>query len=207
MHGLIEIGRGKRKTIAIIAVHAEYLSKLERKLGARQSAGCNPAASGPNRVAPVCCLTRRVNCARSWSAFHAMTTYLPSPGCRKLCPKATITWMPWGRRSIPSDAALGWGMGAYLFDRYLKPKREAARLVVERGVLRAVAPQLEAVCRVRDLVNTPTEDMGPAELASTIKQLAHSHGAKFREWVGERLLKANFPAIHAVGRADIARRG
>ena len=61
---------------------------------------------------------------------------------------------------------------------------------------------IEAVTRVRDLVNTPTEDMGPAELAAEMKSLAKAHGAKFREFVGDQLLKANFPTIHAVGRAS-----
>jgi leucyl aminopeptidase len=55
---------------------------------------------------------------------------------------------------------------------------------------------------VRDLVNTPTEHMGPADLASTTSGIATVHGAKFHEWVGDDLLSANFPAIHAVGRAS-----
>jgi leucyl aminopeptidase len=57
------------------------------------------------------------------------------------------------------------------------------------------------LCQVRDLVNTPAEHMGPEELAQAVRQAAMAHGATFREIVGERLLKAGFPAIHAVGRA------
>ena len=52
------------------------------------------------------------------------------------------------------------------------------------------------------LVNTPTEDMGPAELAAEVRDLAGRHGASYREWVGDDLLAANFPTIHAVGRAS-----
>jgi leucyl aminopeptidase len=55
---------------------------------------------------------------------------------------------------------------------------------------------------VRDLVNTPTEDMGPEQLGDAIKQLGKTHKAKVRDWVGDELLKANFPTIHAVGRAS-----
>ena len=55
---------------------------------------------------------------------------------------------------------------------------------------------------MRDLVNTPTEDMGPAQLSDCAKQLAIEFGATFNEWVGEDLLAHNFPAIHAVGRAS-----
>jgi leucyl aminopeptidase len=53
---------------------------------------------------------------------------------------------------------------------------------------------------VRDLVNTPTEDMGPAQLADAVRQLGKTHRAKVREWVGDDLLKANLPTIHTVGR-------
>ena len=54
----------------------------------------------------------------------------------------------------------------------------------------------------RDLVNTPAEHMGPAELALAAEMVAKQHGAKFTQIVGDALLKKNFPAIHAVGRAS-----
>ncbi len=88
------------------------------------------------------------------------------PRCRCACPKATT-------RSIRADSsldeaavALGWALGSYQFDRYRKATRKPARLAVEQRRPRIdVLPIVEAICRVRDLVNTPTEDMGPAELA------------------------------------------
>jgi leucyl aminopeptidase len=54
---------------------------------------------------------------------------------------------------------------------------------------------------VRDLVNTPAEHMGPAELAEAVRRWPSQHGATFKQTVGDALLKKNFPAIHAVGRA------
>jgi leucyl aminopeptidase len=54
----------------------------------------------------------------------------------------------------------------------------------------------------RDWINTPTSDFGPPELAAAARQIAQRHRGEFREWVGEELLTANFPAIHAVGRAS-----
>jgi leucyl aminopeptidase len=54
----------------------------------------------------------------------------------------------------------------------------------------------------RDWINTPAQDMGPAELAAATQRLAERHQAAYQEWVGEGLLAANFPAIHAVGRAS-----
>jgi leucyl aminopeptidase len=99
-------------------------------------------------------------------------------------------------------AALGWALGAYQFTRYRKPRRAAAKLAVDAKTAAALAPLIEATALVRDLVNTPTEDMGPKQLADAVKQLGKTHKAKVREWVGDELLEDNFPTIHAVGRAS-----
>jgi leucyl aminopeptidase len=104
----------------------------------------------------------------------------------------------------PALAMLGWGLGAYQFYRYLGTPRAPARLALDDADAEnteAVA-LLQAATLVRDLVNTPTEHMGPAELAGAVQALAARHGASFREWVGDDLLSANFPTIHAVGRAS-----
>ncbi|MEP6940336.1 MAG: leucyl aminopeptidase family protein, partial [Rudaea sp.] len=105
--------------------------------------------------------------------------------------------------SLDADrAALGWGLGAYQFTRYRKARRMPAKLAVETAVLRAIEARLDASRRARDLVNTPSEDMGPVELTDEVKALAATHGASYREWVGDELLSGNFPTIHAVGRAS-----
>jgi leucyl aminopeptidase len=100
------------------------------------------------------------------------------------------------------DVALGWALGAYQFTRYRKPARKPAQLVIDDAVAARVEALAAAAYQVRDLVNTPTEDMGPAELAGAVRALAERHGAQYREWVGDELLAANFPTIHAVGRAS-----
>ncbi|MDE2394643.1 MAG: leucyl aminopeptidase family protein [Burkholderiales bacterium] len=100
------------------------------------------------------------------------------------------------------SAALSWELGSYQFDLYKPAKREAATLMLassaaaQRGLLLATA-----IASTRDLVNTPAEHMGPAELAEAVRLVAAQHGAKFRQTVGDELLGANFPAVHAVGRA------
>ncbi len=102
----------------------------------------------------------------------------------------------------PTAAALSWELGCYVFDVYKKPKREAATLHLhrssdaERGLLLAAA-----IGSTRDLVNTPAEHMGPAQLGQALQLVARQHGARFKETVGDKLLSAGFPAIHAVGRA------
>ena len=69
-----------------------------------------------------------------------------------------------------------------------------------------LTPLAEGVTLARDLINTPANDMGPAELEAAARALAKQHGAKFRAITGDDLLKQNFPLIHAVGRAaDSAR--
>ena len=67
-----------------------------------------------------------------------------------------------------------------------------------------VALAAESLRMARDWINTPAQDFGPAELAAAARQLAERHRADYQEWVGEELLAANFPAIHAVGRASSA---
>ncbi|MEQ1515450.1 MAG: leucyl aminopeptidase family protein [Usitatibacteraceae bacterium] len=100
-------------------------------------------------------------------------------------------------------AALSWGLGTYRFSRYKHAARPEAELLLSTSEAVARAEKLlTATTLVRDLVNTPTEDMGPQHLADVAKELAQEFGANFREWVGEDLLKHNFPAIHAVGRAS-----
>ena len=100
-------------------------------------------------------------------------------------------------------AELSWGLGSYQFSRYKKPPRVPANLIVAESVARTRTDKvLAATTLIRDLVNTPTEDMGPQHLAEVAKNLAREFGAAFREWVGDDLPAHNFPAIHAVGRAS-----
>ncbi len=100
--------------------------------------------------------------------------------------------------------ALAWGIGQYAFRRYRKdPPSGPRRLAWPGGVDAAfVLSAVDADALVRDLVNTPSADMGPAELSQAAAELAGAHGAEFTETVGPDLLSGNFPAIHAVGRAS-----
>ncbi|TVR10846.1 MAG: leucyl aminopeptidase family protein [Salinarimonadaceae bacterium] len=98
---------------------------------------------------------------------------------------------------------LAWLMGAYSFDRYRKPARPAARLIAPAGVdVAAISRIAEAVALGRDLVNTPANDMGPAEIEEAARALAARFGAQITVTTGEALLAAGFPMIHAVGRAS-----
>ncbi len=96
---------------------------------------------------------------------------------------------------------LGWGLGSYRFDRYKSGARAPARLRLAQLDDEAM-DVLEATARVRDWVNTPTQDMGPDQLEAIARELAAEHGAQVEVVAGDELLAQNFPAIHAVGRAS-----
>lgn len=103
----------------------------------------------------------------------------------------------------PSLAALGMALGAYTFTRYGKKPGKALRLAVPTGVDRAhILRIVEGVFLTRDLVNTPTNDMGPDALEEAVRKLAKQHKARLSVTKGDDLLKRNFPMIHAVGRAS-----
>ena len=99
-------------------------------------------------------------------------------------------------------AAIAWGLGAYVFDRYKKRKRPAPLLAPPEGADMAEAARIvEASWLARDLVNTPTNDMGPKALHAAAEAVAKRYGASFEAIVGEDLLSQNYPLVHAVGRA------
>jgi len=107
----------------------------------------------------------------------------------------------------PEQAALAWALGTYVFDRY-KAERSPpkARLVVE-GDLAALRRRAHACALARDMVNTPANDMGPKQIEAIAREIAHAHGAAVTVSVGDELLEANYPAVHAVGRAAVETRG
>ncbi|MDP3705114.1 MAG: leucyl aminopeptidase family protein [Legionellaceae bacterium] len=105
-------------------------------------------------------------------------------------------------KSISTEALLAWSLAQYQFDRYKKVVKPPRVLVITSQQLSAVLPKATAVFLVRDLINTPTNDMGPKDLALSLETLAAAHQATFKQWVGDELLRDNFPAIHAVGRAS-----
>jgi leucyl aminopeptidase len=104
----------------------------------------------------------------------------------------------------PEAAAFAWDLGSYQYTRYKKGKRKPADLQVDgSSKVRASLELAHAVRLVRDLVNTPAEDMGPEDLSDVAREQAERFGGEFDEWVGDELVSQNFPAIHAVGRAAV----
>jgi len=100
------------------------------------------------------------------------------------------------------QASLGWGLAAYCFDRYKKNNKPQAELLLDEDIDKEVRALRDAQCLVRDLVNTPTEHMGPQQLADAVTGQADLYDADCDSIVGQDLLTRNYPAIHAVGRAS-----
>ncbi|PSC06240.1 leucyl aminopeptidase [Alsobacter soli] len=100
-------------------------------------------------------------------------------------------------------AALALRLGSYRFDRYRKPSDKAVSVIVPEGVDAAAVTRIaDAVALGRDLINTPANDLGPAELEQAVRSLAARHRAAVRVVSGDDLLAENFPMVHAVGRAS-----
>ena len=109
----------------------------------------------------------------------------------------------WQLASTDTDSqllALGWGLGSYSFHRYRKSPRKPALLATTPSA--ETEALIRACCQVRDLVHTPTEDMGPQQLEDTIRDLGAAYGGEVTVFAGDALLANRFPTIHAVGRAS-----
>jgi len=152
-----------------------------------------PDAEG-NLAAAVCGLGRRDG---ELSLWHAAGIAERLPPCRFRL-----------RQSFSANEAtqlcLGFAQAAYRFERYRRSNapRCASLEAPANADSNHVALAAESLGMARDWINTPAADFGPAELSAAARQLALRDGADFSEWVGEELLTANFPAIHAVGRAS-----
>jgi leucyl aminopeptidase len=103
----------------------------------------------------------------------------------------------------PNQAAIGLALGGYAFTRYGKKPGKAVRFTLPEAADRARIERIvEGVFLTRDLVNTPTNDMGPEALEAAVRALGNQHEAQVSVVHGDALLEGNFPMIHAVGRAS-----
>lgn len=105
--------------------------------------------------------------------------------------------------TLPAPALLGWLLAQHRFERYKKPESPTGPRTLVIGEVARIGEAVrlaQGIALVRDLVNTPTEDMGPAQLLGAVEQVASTHGATVRATSGDEL-ERGFPLIHTVGRA------
>ncbi|MFU7527706.1 leucyl aminopeptidase family protein [Qipengyuania sp. ASV99] len=103
----------------------------------------------------------------------------------------------------PGAAMFGWLTAQYRFDRYRKDENAVGPRILltdQAGRIDAVMAEASAEMLVRDLVNTPAEDMGPAALETEAEKLAKAYGGQLTVTKGDAL-EQGYPMIHAVGRA------
>ena len=104
------------------------------------------------------------------------------------------------------QVALAFALGSYKFDRYKAHGAEKPKLVAEGCDLGEVRQVAHACALARDMVNTPANDMGPLQVETIAREIAEQHGATITVITGDCLLEANYPAVHAVGRAAVPER-
>ena len=125
-------------------------------------------------------------------ALGALARALPEGEWRLAAPSAD-----------PGLAALALALGGYVFTRYGKRPGKALRFAPPPGAdMAAVSRVAQGVFLARDLINTPTNDLGPEALEKAVRALAVRHKAQVSVVRGDDLLGKNFPMIHAVGRAS-----
>jgi leucyl aminopeptidase len=108
----------------------------------------------------------------------------------------------------PGQIALAWSLGAYRFDRYKQERGDAApRLALPAGADMSEARAVAHACALaRDMINTPANDMGPRQIETIAREIAEANHATVNVTVGDALIDAGYPAVHAVGRAAVAAR-
>lgn len=122
------------------------------------------------------------------NALATAALYLPEGTYRLTC-------------SCSKEALLYWSLAQYRFDHYKKKTLKARILSLSADQFEELTTMARAVFLVRNLINTPANDMGPTHLAQVTENLARQFNAEFSQWVGQELLTDNFPAIYTVGQA------
>ncbi len=196
----IQPDRGQ-KAIPIHLVSAAGLDALLRTLGEGQRAAiaAQKFEGKPGEVAIV----------PDGTGWHALGGIEPREVLGTWCLARLAEALPAGTyRLAPSPlriapALVGWVAAHYRFDRYRADSPASDPRVLLTTELRAIEPALAeagAIALVRDLVNTPAEDMGPAQIEAEARALAKTHGAEIHVIAGDAL-ERDYPMVHAVGRA------
>ncbi len=129
------------------------------------------------------------------SGIAAVVKKLPVLSCRLSNAFSVVQWQ---------KIAIAWAMASYQFNAYKEPTKALAVLLLPQSVDQIlIDQQLTTYYLVQDLINTPTEDMGPAELAEAVCHVGDEFGAEVSVSIGEQLLADNYPMVYAVGRGSV----
>lgn len=140
----------------------------------------------------------------SWDVVSTVATVSElSPWCLARLAEA----LPEGNYRLaegePGPAMLGWLLGQHRFTAYRSNNDEPAgpRILLTKDVaeIERTARIAQATTQVRDMVDTPAADLGPAELEKYVRALADQFGAKVEVTAGDAL-EQGYPMITAVGK-------
>jgi len=141
------------------------------------------------------------------SEFEVVAIAMNAAALSPWCLAALAEELPEGSYRLaegePGQAALGWLLAQHRFDTYrsnTKDRERGHRVLVtgEPARIELAIGLAAATALVRDLVNTPAADLGPAELEQAISDLAKRSSAQLKVTSGSELRDA-FPLIAAVG--------
>ncbi len=203
----IFVTRGAAEAVPVWFVTAASYPDVRKDAGRRVLAPSPmPRASNLKPAVSFCCPARAATkkasaacCSGSRGQTDVKDLFLPGRLTQQL-PDGVYRFA-----NMPHDArlaALAFALGAYRFTRYRKAEPRAVKLELPQSVDRDDLQRIvEGVTLARDLINTPANDMGPAQLEHAARKLASRHAATINVVVGDDLLTQNFPLIHAVGRA------
>lgn len=195
--------RADRRTIPLTALTAADLGRWYKKQSAplRRWVGATGFAAKPGQVSLIAAANGKLD--RVVVGLGSGETIWDWATIAERLPEGRYRIEGRLTAAAANAAALGWALAAYRFHRYRRGEEMKADLVWPRACHRdAVKSAAEATYLVRDLINTPASDMGPGELATATRRLGREFGARCRVIVGPALLRQNYPAIHAVGRAS-----
>jgi len=195
---LIQPDRGQDATAIHLTTAAAY-DEFAKSLSAGQRASLNgqkfEGAAGQVGIVPD---------GDDWFAIGGVAN---PDDLSSWCLAALAEQLPGGTYRLvdhdPGAAAFGWLTAHYRFTRYREEDNASdARILLSEqvGRLPGIVAEAEAEMLVRDLVNTPAEDMGPAALEAEIEKLAKAYGAEVKTTKGDSL-EQGYPMVHAVGRA------
>lgn len=114
------------------------------------------------------------------------------------CPEGTYFL----EQTVTEQSLVKWALAQYQFTKYKKNIENPRRLCLDKETRHNVIIAADVIFWVRDLINTPAQDMGPLDLANAATDLTKMFNAQSKVIVGDDLLSENYPAIHAVGRAS-----